>query len=45
MVAWTDEVARAAPRVHVKFDTGMGRLGTKDRSRASSWPYGPTSWG
>ena len=34
VVAWTDEVARAAPRVHVKFDTGMGRLGTKDRSRA-----------
>ena len=34
VVAWTDEVAEAAPRVHVKFDTGMGRLGTKDRDRA-----------
>ncbi len=34
VVAWTDEVAEAAPRVHVKFDTGMGRLGTKDRARA-----------
>jgi alanine racemase len=30
VVAWTDEVADAAPRVHVKLDTGMGRLGTKD---------------
>jgi alanine racemase len=34
VVAWTDEVAEAAPRVHVKFDTGMGRLGTNDRDRA-----------
>jgi alanine racemase len=34
VVAWTDEVAQAAQRVHVKFDTGMGRLGTKDRDRA-----------
>jgi alanine racemase len=34
VVAWTDEVAKAAPRVHVKFDTGMGRLGTTDRERA-----------
>ena len=34
VVAWTDEVAEAAPRVHVKLDTGMGRLGTKDRDRA-----------
>jgi alanine racemase len=33
-VAWTDEIAAAAPRVHVKLDTGMGRLGTKDRERA-----------
>ncbi len=34
VVAWTDEVAEAAARVHVKFDTGMGRLGTSDRERA-----------
>jgi alanine racemase len=34
VVAWTDEVAEAAPRVHVKLDTGMGRLGTKDRDGA-----------
>jgi alanine racemase len=34
VVAWTDEVAEAASRVHVKLDTGMGRLGTKDRDEA-----------
>lgn len=34
VVAWTDEIAEAAPRVHVKLDTGMGRLGTKDRELA-----------
>jgi alanine racemase len=34
VVAWSDAVAEAAPRVHVKFDTGMGRLGTKDRDHA-----------
>jgi alanine racemase len=34
VVAWTDEVADAAPRIHVKLDTGMGRLGTKDRELA-----------
>jgi alanine racemase len=34
VVAWTDAVAGAAPRVHVKLDTGMGRLGTKDREAA-----------
>jgi alanine racemase len=34
VVAWTDAVADAAPRVHVKLDTGMGRLGTKDRELA-----------
>jgi alanine racemase len=34
VVAWTDEVAEAAPRVHVKLDTGMSRLGTKDRELA-----------
>jgi alanine racemase len=30
VVAWTREIAEAAPRVHVKLDTGMGRLGTTD---------------
>jgi alanine racemase len=34
VVAWTHEVAEAARRVHVKLDTGMGRLGTKDRDQA-----------
>ncbi len=34
VVAWTEEVAEAARRVHVKLDTGMGRLGTKDREEA-----------
>jgi alanine racemase len=34
VVAWSDAVAEAAPRVHVKLDTGMGRLGTKDREHA-----------
>jgi alanine racemase len=34
VVAWTAEVAERAPRVHVKLDTGMGRLGTKDRAEA-----------
>jgi alanine racemase len=34
VAAWTDEIAEAAPRVHVKLDTGMGRLGTKDREAA-----------
>jgi alanine racemase len=34
VVAWTEEVAEAAPRIHVKLDTGMGRLGTKDRELA-----------
>jgi len=34
VVAWTEEVAGAARRVHVKLDTGMGRLGTKDRGEA-----------
>jgi alanine racemase len=34
VVAWTEEVVAAAPRVHVKLDTGMGRLGTKDRDLA-----------
>ena len=34
VVAWTDEVVETASRVHVKLDTGMGRLGTKDREQA-----------
>ena len=34
VVAWSDQIAAAAPRVHVKLDTGMGRLGTKDRELA-----------
>jgi alanine racemase len=34
VVAWTEAVADPAPRVHVKLDTGMGRLGTKDRDEA-----------
>ena len=41
VVAWSQEfvdaVARAASRpvgIHVKFDTGMGRLGTRDRLEA-----------
>ncbi len=34
VVAWTEEMAWAAARVHVKLDTGMGRLGTKDRELA-----------
>jgi alanine racemase len=34
VVAWSEELARAATRVHVKLDTGMGRLGTKDRELA-----------
>jgi alanine racemase len=38
VVAWSREFAEEAPaaRVHVKLDTGMGRLGTKDRRLASS---------
>ena len=34
VVAWTDAIADAAPSVHVKLDTGMGRLGTSDRESA-----------
>jgi len=41
VVAWTDEVAERAPRVHVKLDTGMGRLGTKDREHALRLATGP----
>jgi alanine racemase len=41
VVAWTDELVEAAAalggaRVHVKLDTGMGRLGTKDPELARS---------
>jgi alanine racemase len=34
VVAWTEWMADQAPRFHVKLDTGMGRLGTKDRELA-----------
>ena len=38
VVAWREDfvrrAARAAARVHVKLDTGMGRLGTKDVEEA-----------
>ncbi|HEV7845229.1 MAG TPA: alanine racemase [Thermoleophilaceae bacterium] len=34
VVAWSEEVADAAPRIHVKLDTGMARLGTSDRELA-----------
>jgi alanine racemase len=34
VVAWSEEVADVAPRIHVKLDTGMGRLGTKNRELA-----------
>jgi alanine racemase len=34
VVAWTEWMAEQAPRFHVKLDTGMGRLGTKDRDLA-----------
>jgi alanine racemase len=38
VVAWSRELVEQAPaaRVHVKLDTGMGRLGTKDRGLARS---------
>jgi alanine racemase len=45
VVAWTDEVADAAPRVHVKLDTGMGRLGTKDRKTALRLATRPNATG
>jgi alanine racemase len=45
VVAWTEEVAEAAPRVHVKLDTGMGRLGTKDRELALRLAAGPSTVG
>ncbi len=45
IVAWTDEVAEAAPRVHVKLDTGMGRLGTKDLELARRLAQRPNTVG
>src|SRR6478735_4062004 len=38
VVAWTEEFLAALPggaRVHVKLDTGMGRLGTRDPALAT----------
>jgi alanine racemase len=45
IVAWSDEVAGAAPRIHVKLDTGMGRLGTKDREHARRLAARPNAVG
>ena len=45
VVAWTEEVAETAPRVHVKLDTGMGRLGTKDRELARRLAERPNTVG
>jgi alanine racemase len=45
VVAWSEEVAEAAPRVHVKLDTGMGRLGTRDRELALRLAAGPSTVG
>jgi alanine racemase len=45
LVAWSEEVAAAAPRVHVKLDTGMGRLGTRDRELALRLAAGPNTVG
>ena len=45
VVAWTEEIAEAAPRVHVKLDTGMGRLGTKDRELALRLAAAPNTVG
>jgi alanine racemase len=42
VVAWTAEVAERAPRAHVKLDTGMGRLGTRDRAEALRLTASPT---
>jgi alanine racemase len=39
VVAWREDFVRRLPsgaRVHVKLDTGMGRLGTKDPAEASA---------
>jgi len=45
VVAWTEELADAAPRVHVKLDTGMGRLGTTDRELALRLAARPNATG
>jgi alanine racemase len=45
VVAWSEEVAETAPRVHVKLDTGMGRLGTRDRELALRLAAGPNTVG
>jgi alanine racemase len=45
VVAWTAEMAEQAPRVHVKLDTGMGRLGTKDRELALKLAARPNAVG
>jgi alanine racemase len=45
VVAWSEEVADAAPRVHVKLDTGMGRLGTNDRELARRLAARPNAVG
>jgi alanine racemase len=45
IVAWTEEMAEAAPRVHVKLDTGMSRLGTKDLELARRLAARPNAVG
>ena len=45
VVAWTEEMADAAPRVHVKLDTGMSRLGTRDRELALRLAVRPSAVG
>ena len=43
VVAWSDEVAAAVPRVHVKLDTGMGRLGTQGPRAGAAAGRGATN--
>jgi alanine racemase len=45
VVAWSEEVAEAAARIHVKLDTGMGRLGTRDRELARRLAVRPNTVG
>ena len=45
VVAWSEEVAELAPRIHVKLDTGMGRLGTRDRELALGLAARPNTVG
>jgi alanine racemase len=45
VVAWSEEVAEAAARIHVKLDTGMGRLGTRDRELARRLAARPNTVG